>query len=158
MADTIYQNINVRLQHYVDMNPEHILNIPKSWLEAYNYAQSYAKVSMVPRYKMAAVLIRRDYINITSVNVAKTHPFQNKYNKLTTHTHAEIGAIIRAARDQGGTEHATIIVARHRTTNMAGPSFPCDSCLEAILAAKIGYIVCTERTGRLVCISTRDLD
>lgn len=131
----LLQNLNRRLS-----------SAPKSALSPIDDNMLYratrlASESAVRPYRMGAVLYNKAQIHGQGTNVAKTHPFQSRWCKRTTHMHAETVALLRAMSD--GTQSLyCIAVSRVTRDNGVGCSYPCDECLAMLTYAGLTRIVC----------------
>lgn len=85
-----------------------------------------------PKYRMGAVIVGKRPISF-GFNKMKTHP---RYPKLYS-IHAELAAILSAETDVSNSE---IWVYREMANHMPGMARPCDTCMGAILEAKIKRI------------------
>jgi len=111
------------------------------------------------RWKVGAIIYdsRTEYGK--AVNVSKTHPFYHKWHKLTTHLHAEAGALIKALRHEGFYDHShmRIAVARLGRTGKHAISYPCEHCFAMLQASRVYEYICYDKLGLPVRIDTRPL-
>ncbi len=118
-------------------------------------AQLAAKSDL--RWKVGAVIYDSRIIFGQAFNVSKTHPFYHRWHKLTTHLHAEAGALIKALRHEAFYDHqyVRIAVARLDRTGRTAISYPCEHCFAMLQASKINTFVCYDKHGEPVRL---DLD
>lgn len=110
------------------------------------------------RWKVGAIIYDSRTVFGKAVNVSKTHPFYHKWHKLTTHLHAEAGALIKALRHEAFYDHTytRIAVARLDRLNQSAISFPCEHCFAMLHASRIYEYICYDKTGIPVRVDVRD--
>jgi deoxycytidylate deaminase len=108
------------------------------------------------RWKVGAVIYDSRIIFGQAYNVSKTHPFYHRWHKLTTHLHAEAGALIKALRHEAFYDHnyVRIAVARLDRTGMRAISYPCEHCFAMLQSVKINIFVCYDKHGIPVRLDT----
>lgn len=108
------------------------------------------------RWKVGAVIYDSRIVFGQAVNVSKTHPYYHRWHKLTTHLHAEAGALIKALRHEAFYDHrfVRIAVARLDRTGNAAISYPCEHCYAMLQAVHIYTYVCYNSKGLPVKIDT----
>jgi len=145
----IFSNLN----KFLDEIPKFQLN--SNELKKLDQAFEYSLQSK-PRYKLASFIVVRNRIISKGTNQVKTHPIQHRWNFITTHIHVEIDALIRLYKTENSIDFskATIFVARsgRKTNEKKLCSYPCKSCLAALLHTGIKNIVCCDTSGNPVKI------
>ncbi len=119
------------------------------------YAKQLTHKSPVPRWAMAAVIARGDDLVVQSTNITGTHPFQSRYNRLTTHTHAEMMCLIKSR--PADLINKTIYIQRHKRDGMDSCTYPCVHCMNAILTTRLRFICCVDEQHRPVKIDIKQL-
>lgn len=105
-------------------------------------ARSLATTSKHPKARVGAVLVDRGDVVSVGVNGNKSHPLQQKYNRLRFRDddvsamghlmHAEIEALVKG-REYFTHHHAAIYVYRIMKNGDKGMSRPCPGCIQALL-------------------------
>lgn len=108
------------------------------------------------RWKVGAVIYDSRTVYGQAYNVSKTHPFYHRWHKLTTHLHAEAGALIKALRHEEfyGQSYARIAVARLDRTGKHAISYPCEHCFAMLHASKVNTFVCFDKHALPIRIDT----
>jgi tRNA(Arg) A34 adenosine deaminase TadA len=99
------------------------------------------------RQKTGCVIVEKDRIIARGVNSEKTHPLAATFSKhpLAVYLHAEIDAIIKAARKGSNFSSARIYIARRTYNNNRVPvghglAKPCSGCAAAIAHFNFGFV------------------
>ena len=106
------------------------------------YTKHLCAKSPVPRWAMAAVIAHEDNLVTQSTNILGTHPFQSRFNRMTTHTHAEMMCLIKSRPEH--LRNKTIYIQRHKRDGMDSCTYPCVHCMNAILTTQLQYICCID--------------
>lgn len=147
------------LNHYLNSAPKQQLTLRDA--KCLDIAHDHALKSVL-RYRVGAVIYGSKFVYGYGFNQAKTHPVYNKWHKLSTHTHAEARALLRAVRaaadDHVPWHYLSIAVVRLDKHERRGVSYPCKHCFAMLRDAGINRFVCNDTTGSAVAIDlTEDL-
>lgn len=111
-------------------------------MEMLSIASALAQSSNCSPHKVGAVLFRRNRVLARGFNRLGGHPFQFRWNKKGATLHAEMHALLLAAKDRENVEGASIAVARRARNGLNGCSFPCNHCLPALVYSGISEVIC----------------
>jgi deoxycytidylate deaminase len=118
------------------------ISLSKRDMEMLGLAQALAFSSNCFPHRVGAVVFKGNRVLARGYNRLGGHPFQHRWNKLGTTLHAEMHALILAAKDRESVEGASLAVARHSRKIKQGCSYPCDRCLPALIFSGIQNVIC----------------
>lgn len=111
-------------------------------IEMLNIASALAMSSNCTPHKMGAVLFKRNRVLSRGFNKLGSHPFQHRWNRKGATLHAEMHALILAAKDREDVVGASIAVARRARSGLEGCSFPCNHCMPALQYSGVTDVIC----------------
>lgn len=113
----------------------------KKLKEFLKIAESFSQLSKDPKRKVGAIILEKDtYIQLSAGyngfprKCKETKTRWTKENKYDYVIHAELNAIIHAARTNSNIKNAILVVTR----------FPCNNCALAIIQAGISIVATVE--------------
>lgn len=151
MLDTNRLKHFTRLNSFLSQQPTKELNGHD--IALLNRATALAATSTNPRFKVGAIIAYRGKVISQGVNKPKTHPFQAKWNVMSSSLHAEMVALLNAQKlSCFDPEKATVVVSRIGRNKITDCSYPCVHCWNCLEYVGFRNIICFDHFGQPVRI------
>lgn len=130
-----------------------LASYPKRYLHDRDYkflsqAEQLSRRSPRTQHQVGCVIVQRNQLISDGYNTPKTHPFQARWNKRSSHLHAEMMALLDAFKNRDfDPERSTVYVSRYSRNGTLGCSYPCEHCWSALKHVGIRRVVCYDHNN-----------